>query len=191
VPNAAAIANGTMIINSGLFSAVENEAQLAFVLGHEIAHATQEHTMRQMEFHHKKRVALALAAAAASAYGAYNVRDLLNLVSAAITNGYQRSLENQADRLGMEYMLSAGYDPREAPRAWKAMSLKYGDSPTNFFWSSHDNNATRRSYLMAELRNNYAETEFAAAKRDSDEFHRIAGIVAARQRGKGRINVKY
>jgi predicted Zn-dependent protease len=37
--------------------------------------------------------------------------------------------------MGLEYMAAAGYDPREAPRAWKVMSKKYGDSPTNFFWS--------------------------------------------------------
>jgi len=43
---------------------------------------------------------------------------------------------------------------------------KIGDAPMNVFWSNHDNNATCRSYLMAELRNNYSETEFAATKRD-------------------------
>ncbi len=190
-PNAFAIANGTVIVHSGIFPAVENEAQLAFVVGHELAHATQEHTLRQLEFHKKKRFALQLAAVAASAYGAYNVRDVLNLISAAIANGYSRSLENQADRLGMEYMIAAGYDPREAPRAWKAMSLKYGDTPMNFFWSTHDNNATRRSYLMAELKNNYADTDFVSTKRDSDEFHRIAQLVAARQGSKSKVKVKY
>ena len=44
---------------------------------------------------------------------------------------------------------------------------------------------------MAELHNNYTDTEFANTKRDSDEFHRIAGIVADRQKGKGTIKVKY
>jgi predicted Zn-dependent protease len=170
---------------------VENEAQLAFVVGHEIAHATQEHTLRQLEFHRKKRIALNIAAAAAAAYGAYGVRDILNLVSAAIANGYQRSLENQADRLGMEYMVAAGYDPREAPRAWKAMSLQYGDSRTNFFWSDHDNNATRRSYLMAELRNNYTDADLSSKTRDSDEFHKVAQMLAESQGSKSKVRVKY
>src|SRR5581483_5753235 len=75
VPNASALPNGTVLVHSALFPALENEAQLAFVLGHEIAHATQEHTQRQLEFHKKKRMALQIAAIAASAYGAYNLRD--------------------------------------------------------------------------------------------------------------------
>jgi len=49
------------------------------------------------------------------------------------------------------------------------------------FWSSHDSNATRRSHLMAGLRNNFAST-----RRDSDEFHRIIDAVEARQKGKGK-----
>src|SRR6185369_11637764 len=52
VPNAFALANGTVVVNSGVFEVIENESQLAAVLGHEIAHAVQEHTWRGLE-HHK------------------------------------------------------------------------------------------------------------------------------------------
>jgi len=190
VPNASAYPNGVVIVHTGLFSVLENEAQLAFVLGHEISHATQQHTLRQLEFHKKKRMALQIGMAVAAARGAYNVRDVLALTSAAITNGYQRYLENQADREGMEYMLNAGYDPREAPRAWKAMSLKLGDSPTNFFWSTHDNNTTRRSYLMAELRTNYQGVDFSSKKKDSTQFE-TARNTMLQQFGQKRIKVKH
>jgi hypothetical protein len=70
-------------------------------------------------------------------------------------------------------MTAAGYDPREAPRVWKQMTKQYGNQPTNFFWSNHDNNAARRSYLMNELRNNYQGTEFASLRINEEEFHRI------------------
>jgi hypothetical protein len=189
--NANATANGIICVNSGVFTVAENEAQLAFVLGHEIAHATQEHTLRQMEFHKKKRMALAIGAAVAQAYGAYNVRDLVQLTQAAVTNGYQRYLENQADRLGMEYMIAAGYDPREAPRAWKAVSLKQGDSPINFFWSNHDNNTTRRSYLMAELKNNYAGQTFGSMKKDSEGFEAARSVVQSMHAKNIKIKVKH
>lgn len=91
-------------------------------------------------------MALRIGGAVAAAYGKRGIADLTILTEAAIRNGYQRSLENQADRLGIEHMLAAGYDPRQAPRVWKVMSLHYGDRRTNFFWSDHDNNTTRRSY---------------------------------------------
>ncbi len=180
-----------MVVHSALFRAVENEAQLAFVIGHEIAHATQEHTIREMQFHRKKRILLGVATLAAGQYGAYNLRNLLELFSASITNGYSRYLENQADRLGMEYMLAAGYDPREAARAWKALSLKYGDYPMIFFWSSHDNNTTRRSYLMAELRNSYQGVEFDSKRRDGEEFRRLVQFFQSREKSGKKIKVKY
>ena len=189
--NAFATANGVVVVLAPMLAMAETEGQLAAVLAHEIAHSTQEHTLRQMEFHKKKRMLLSIGAAFAAGYGAYSVRDLLNLTSAAITNGYQRYLENQADRIGMEYMLAAGYDPREAPRFWKTLSLKAGDGPTNFFWSNHDNNTTRRSYLMSELAVNYTDTDFDSLKTTSPEFVRIRGIVSDLYSKHKKIKVKF
>ena len=60
--NAFALANGTVVVNAGLFAILENEAQLASIVGHEIARATQEHTWRQMQYHKKKRIGLGIAA---------------------------------------------------------------------------------------------------------------------------------
>ena len=69
---------------SGLLDVLDNEAQLAAVVGHEMAHATQEHTWRQMQFHKKERIGLALASAVATAYGKYNLSDMFALTQAAI-----------------------------------------------------------------------------------------------------------
>ena len=59
--NAFATPNGIVVVNSGLMEMLENEAQLAAVVGHEIAHATHEHTWRQQQFHKKKRIGIAIA----------------------------------------------------------------------------------------------------------------------------------
>src|SRR5262249_44084594 len=69
-PNAFALPNGIFLIHSGMFDVVENEAQLAAVIGHEIAHATQEHQWRQMNYHKNALMALNIASAFAAAYGA-------------------------------------------------------------------------------------------------------------------------
>ena len=74
-------------------------------------------------------------------------------------------------------MLAAGYDIREAPASWKAVSIAKGDGPVNPLWSDHDNKTMRRSYLMAELRNNYSDVEFSKLKKDSDEFHHVAELL--------------
>src|SRR5262249_48287953 len=57
-PNAFALPNGIFVIHSGMFNVVENEAQLAAVIGHEIAHATQEHTWRKLNYQKNTRLAL-------------------------------------------------------------------------------------------------------------------------------------
>lgn len=77
----------------------------------------------------------------------------------------------------MEWILAAGYDIREAPASWKAVSLKKGDRPLNPFWDDHDNHTTRRSYLMAELKNNYSNVDYAKLKKDSEQFHHVAELV--------------
>jgi hypothetical protein len=189
-PNASALPNGTFLVHSGMFDVVENEAQLAAVIGHEIAHATQEHTWRQMNYHKNIKFALGIASAVAAAYGQNNLARLANMTEAAIQNGYQRNLENQADRIGLEYMVRAGYDPREAPRLWKQMTKAYGLQATDFFWSTHDNQATRRSYLMNEIKNNYADVNYAQLRSDGDKFAAIKTAVKQGATTKRTIKVK-
>lgn len=174
--NAFALANGIVVVNSGMLELLKNEAQLAAVMAHEISHATQEHTWRQMNKDKGKRTALLLGSLAASLAGV-PAGPLLNLTLGAMVNGFQRRLENQADRIGLEYMVAAGYDPREAPQVWKLMSQKYGDKPTIFFWSSHSNNATRRSFLMVKIRNDYSQLDLNQMKRgDEKEYATIAAL---------------
>lgn len=189
--NAFATANGIVVINSGMLTMLENEAQLAAVIAHEISHATQEHSWRQLNKDKGKRRALMIGGIAAAAFGLPGVNNILQLTLAAMVNGYQRRLENQADRIGLEYMTAAGYDPREAPRVWKLMAKKNGDMPTNFFWSSHENHATRRSFLMVEIRNNYADLDFTNLKKgDVDDYEKIVTMTTEAAQKKKKIKVK-
>jgi Zn-dependent protease with chaperone function len=187
--NAFALPNGIVVVNSGLIELLDNEAQLAAVIGHEMAHATHEHTWRQQNYKKKTRIGIALAGAVANAYGMKALGDVANLVNAALINGYSRNLENQADRVGLEYMTAAGYDPREAPAVWKLMTKKYGLQPTDFFYSNHDNHAVRRSYLMNELKNNYRGVDFSALRTNGDEYERIKAAVAAAKNPKRKLKV--
>jgi Zn-dependent protease with chaperone function len=190
-PNAFALSNGVVVIHSAMFGIVENEAQLAAVIGHEITHTIEKHVWRELQYHKKKLIALRIGGAVAAGMGAYGIRDITTLVEAAVRNGYSRSLENQADREGLQNMFAAGYDPREAPNVWKQMTRKLGDQPTNFFWSNHDSHTARRSYLMAELRNNYSGADFSNLKKDSDEFDKIAAAARAASKNKPKLKVKY
>jgi peptidase M48-like protein len=187
--NAFATPNGIVVVYSGLLEMLENEAQLAAILGHEIAHATHEHTWRGEQYHKKTRIGIALAGVVASAYGMRSLADLATMVNGAIVNGHQRTLENQSDRIGLEYMYAAGYDVRQAPDVWKLMVKKNGVSSTNFFWSNHDNEPTRRSYLMNELKNNYRDADFGRLHTNDEEYLRIRAAVTAAKNAKRRLKV--
>lgn len=189
--NAFACPNGVVVVHTGVFAALENEAQLAFVLSHEITHSIEKHTWQQHEYHKKALMAVQIGGMIGAAYGGRGVSDLTNMVVSGIRNGYSRSLENQADRVGLEWMLASGYDIREAPRSWKVVSLKQGgDRATNFFWDSHDNNTTRRSYLMAEIRNNYSDLDYSKLRTNSENFDKISTIVKEGRGKKEKVKVK-
>jgi hypothetical protein len=159
--NAHAFPNGIVLVNSGVFRVLTTEAQLAAVLGHEIAHATQQHSYRELKYEKKKGAT----EMREKGYAGGNKGDPL---SAA----YSRMMENQADRVGLEYMVAAGYDPREAPEVWKQVARTAGHKAG--FWDGRDDATTRRSYLLAELRNNYAGVDFQSYIRDRDEFDGLA-----------------
>lgn len=175
--NAFSLPNGVIVIYSRMFELLENEAQLASVMGHEMSHTIQEHLRRQRDHRRGERMAMKIGALVAAAYGIDIVPDVLDMVETAIRTGYTRKLENQADRIGLEYMVAAGYDPREAPRVWKLMAEKQISMTPYSFWSSHDNPTLRRSFLMAELRNNYENINPNDVKQNEEDFKRIAKLV--------------
>jgi len=115
VPNAWALPGGKIAINRGLLTYLDNEAQLAAVLGHEIVHAAARHSAQQMTQGALLGVGAQILTQAGSntEYG-----DLIGLGTglgaAAWQARYSRSHELEADRYGMEYMAKAGYDPQGA-----------------------------------------------------------------------------
>jgi hypothetical protein len=177
--NAAGYPNGQVVINDEVFTVLENEAQLAAVLAHEIAHATQEHRYRQQEYRKGSRRALQTLSVIAAIAGDMSTSDGLDDLAFAIQAGYGRSMENQADRLGLQYMFDAGYDPREAPKVWRLIDRRYGDGGSEYYWSSSQGNLERRSFQVLAIRNNYAGRDFDAMKKNEAEYKRAAELAIA------------
>lgn len=105
--NAFALPGGYIYINRGLMAYMETEAQLAAVLGHEIAHVTARHGVRQ---HRNAMLTNVAAVAVAIGTGVGGAGDLAGIAGQAAISGYGRGLELEADRLGAAYMAKAGYD---------------------------------------------------------------------------------
>lgn len=117
--NAFAIPGGFCYINAGLIRAAENEAQVVAVIGHEINHVTTRHGMRSLQ----RAMGLQAVADLASAdpQSAAIAQTVANAGGVVAMRGFSRSDEREADRLGVEAMYRAGWDPREAARFFEIL----------------------------------------------------------------------
>ena len=118
-PNAWALPGGKIVINRGLLTELDSEAELAAVLAHEIVHADAAHGARQQSTGMLAQVgAIASMVVLGSTVEDSNVRELAMLVPAVgaqlIMQRYGRDAERESDEYGMEYMAQAGYDPQGA-----------------------------------------------------------------------------
>ena len=114
--NAFAYPNGVVYIHTGLLARMDNEAQLAAVLAHEMIHCTQRHALRAFRRFKDKRSFLTTVQQTLMANKGLQelVRNLGFTGSLAAVSGYTRELEKEADRLGIDLMIKAGYAPKEA-----------------------------------------------------------------------------
>jgi predicted Zn-dependent protease len=106
--NAFALPGGFIYINRGLLAYLENEAELAGVLAHEIGHVTASHHNRQ------QAASVANKVVATTTYvltGSGDLANASNMYGTELVSGYGRDMELEADGLGAEYMYNSGYDP--------------------------------------------------------------------------------
>lgn len=160
--NAFTFGAGYLYVNAGLIARMQNEAQLAMVLGHEIAHAAESHVVNGMKANASISLLGQLAGRAAASSGRidYQVLQVTYEYSMnAAINGHSRGRESEADELGLSYMFGAGYDPREASGTFAALLAEHGDPSKleSFFYSSHPRNQERMERIDAWVAERYAD----------------------------------
>lgn len=123
--NASMAPNGYMEVWSGLLLRAENEAQLAFVLGHELGHFVENHTLERWNSQKAWATAAMVVSVGAGVAGAYygvdmsGVGDLAYLAAVASVMNYSRAQETEADAIGFERMAAAGLEPTAAAAVWR------------------------------------------------------------------------
>jgi metalloendopeptidase OMA1, mitochondrial len=130
--NAYCLPGGKIVVYTGILPLTRNDAALATVLGHEVAHATAEHAAERIEREHLTKVAAAIIAGGV-AFTPQQYLRVVALLGAADSLPFSRSQESEADHIGLVYMARAGYQPRQAVAFWKRMQrASKGKEPPEF-----------------------------------------------------------
>jgi len=168
VVNAWALPGGYIAFYDGILPVLKNEAGMAFVMGHEVAHATARHGSERMS----QQAALVGGLAGLEIYMA-NATELepekrLAILGALGVGGtlgiilpFSRKHESEADVIGMMYMAEAGYPPEESRRVWDRMAALGGKKPPVFLSThpSHDRRKENLTKWMPQAKKKYARHE--------------------------------
>ncbi len=150
--NAFALPGGKIGVYTGLLPVANTQHQLAAVLGHEISHVLLEHGGERMSQESLTQVGLAVAdSVLGSTQQGKSAMAVLGLgTQVGILLPYSRLQETEADRLGLEVMARAGFDPRESVTLWQNMERASGGNQTEFL-STHPAHQTRIDALRAQM----------------------------------------
>ncbi len=146
--NAFALPGGKIGVYTGILDLMDNDDQLATVLGHEVGHITGKHGQERYSQAIAANAGLQTAAVAMQAGNVGFANEIAAILGAGVSFGiilpYARRHEYEADRLGLIYMARAGYRPREAVRFWRKMMAqnKNRQKPPEFM-STHPSDANR------------------------------------------------
>jgi len=178
--NAFAFPNGVIYIHTGLLARLDNEAQLAALLAHEMTHCTRRHTLRTFRGLKSHKAVLASQKQAMTRFG--RVGDLLALLgtagSMAAVTGYSQKLETEADMVGLELMSKAGYEPTEALRLFE--HLKHEVETQNirepFFFGTHPR-LQKRIHNCRDFLDNLKQGKGQGTKKSGIFLERIHKVI--------------
>ncbi len=153
--NAFALPGGKIGFYTGIMDLMENDDQIAAVMGHEVAHVNFQHSAKRAGRAAQTQFGLSAAQSALSVGNVASAGLWMQALGLGAQVGnvlpFSRSHESEADRVGLRYMARAGYNPDEAVRFWTNMSqAKEGQAPAEFL-STHPSDATRIRALQKEI----------------------------------------
>jgi len=153
--NAWCMPGGKIVVYEGLLPVTQDEASLAIVLGHEIAHAVARHSAERLSNAYKEQYGSAALSAILSGVGVSSGwQQIIELGKqyggALLTSGFSRKQESEADHIGLIFAAMAGYDPEVAVGFWQRMSSATGGGSNSLF-ADHPSDATRIQQIQGWL----------------------------------------
>ena len=150
--NAWCMPGGKVAFYTGIMPICKDEAGVAVVMGHEVAHAIANHGRERMSTQLLAQYGLSTLGALMGENPSAGNELLLQAVGIGTNVGllkFSREHESEADHIGLIFMTMAGYDPNEAPKFWERMTEGSGGQEPPEFISTHPSHATRIKDLQA------------------------------------------
>ena len=151
--NAFALPGGYVFITKGMLKQIKNEAQLAAILAHESAHVTQQHSAKQMGNQIGMGLILSTISVAAGEKGQM-LTQVAQIGSQLITLKYSRTDETEADSVGLDYMVKAGYSPKGMLQVMQILQSEGGSGGISFL-STHPSPANRLESIQKWINTRY------------------------------------
>lgn len=153
--NAFCLPGGKIVVYEGLLPYTQDEASLAVVVGHEIAHAVAKHSAEQMSKEIKSQYGTQILGTVLSAAGVGSGTTQIAQIIAQKglqfrSLKYSRDNETEADRMGLIFAAMAGYDPNVAVSFWQRMSQGSSSSKSDMF-SDHPSDAKRIAAIKENM----------------------------------------
>ena len=153
-PNAFALPGNKIGIHTGMLTLVDNQEQLAAVIGHEVGHVLAQHSNERASHEMAVNSGMALIQAVAAPQSALG-QTAFGLLGVGAEYGilmpYSREQESEADIIGMDLMAKAGFDPQHSVTLWQKMEqASQGQQPIEFM-STHPAHATRIQNLQQHM----------------------------------------
>ena len=170
--NAFALPGGFFFVNKGLILAADNEAELAGVMAHEIAHVAARHAMEN----HGKGTLINYGALAGIIFGGPIVSTVLQngggILAGLASLKFSRGAESEADNLGVQYLYAAGYDPIAMSTMFEKLASRSKKKPGSIqkLFSSHPQNIERRDTSLALVARFPEKEEYVIS---TSEFQRV------------------
>jgi predicted Zn-dependent protease len=171
--NAFAMPNGSIYVHTGLLALMENEAQLAAVLAHEIIHVRDRHSYLSYRSYRKKTLAINLLSIAGSYanLGGWGATLAAQFILGMSITGYSRELEKEADLEGARLMAASPYDPKEMVAAFESLLPKYEvELDGEPFYGDHPRTKNRIAYMNEWLSKSAPKRETESAGLSKEDY---------------------
>ena len=159
VVNAFSLPNGALYITTGLLARIENEAQLATVLGHELIHYMNRHVLQELRNQQNQQTTAAVVGLIFAVPTVGLSLKATQLWAISAVSGYSQELEVEADKATLQLIVTVNYDPREAPRVFEQLlaAQKEEGLKEPYHFVSHPKLQDRIDNNRELIRNDYTD----------------------------------